>query len=300
MSSIKADKAPRWKRVIGLVLRRSHVDDEFWEELEEGLIMADTGVQVAAKLIAKTQQMARKQHATSGDTVKEILKQQIITALDKQVPGSLLAHNHPLAIMLIGVNGSGKTTTAAKLAHLYQQQGRSVTLAAADTFRAGAIEQLQQWGSRLGVRVIAQSSGSDPAAVVYDALSSIDKTPVETLLIDTAGRLQTRHNLMEEVRKLRRIFDSRGQDFERAALLVIDGATGCNSLSQAKAFKEAVQCNGIIITKMDGTAKAGFLMSVVSETNLPVLWFGNGERLDDLHPFEASAFADNMLNWDNM
>ena len=204
--------------------------------------------------------------------------------------------SNPMAIMLVGVNGSGKTTTAAKLTKLGKAHGRRIVLGAADTFRAGAIDQLQRWAERLTVPVIAHQPHSDPGAVVYDTFVSAHAASADLVIIDTAGRLQNRHNLMQELRKMRRIFDSKGNGFETFVILVMDGSTGQNGIIQARMFTEAVDCCGVIITKLDGSSKAGFALAITEELGLPILWVCNGEGVDDMEPFSPEDFSKRLLS----
>jgi fused signal recognition particle receptor len=201
----------------------------------------------------------------------------------------------PVVLLVVGVNGAGKTTSIAKLVDVAKEEGQNVMLAAADTFRAGAIEQIQIWGDRLGVPVIAQQAGSDPGAVAFDALNAARARDIDLLIIDTAGRLHTTHNLMEELRKVRGIVEKNGAGFTERVLLVIDGTTGQNGLMQAKSFTESVQCNGVFLTKLDGTAKGGVALAIAGELKLPIWFIGTGEKSSDMSAFDAEAFAGALL-----
>ena len=203
--------------------------------------------------------------------------------------------NEPVVVLVVGVNGAGKTTSIAKLVDVAKEEGHNVMLAAADTFRAGAIEQIKIWGDRLGVPVIAQNAGSDPGAVAFDALNAARARGVDLLIIDTAGRLHTTHNLMEELRKVHGIVQKNGTGFTERVLLVIDGSTGQNGLMQAKSFTESVQCNGVFLTKLDGTAKGGVALAIAGELKLPIWFIGTGEKSSDMSAFDAEAFAGALL-----
>ncbi len=294
-SESAAETRRSWANVVGGVFRRSHVDDEFWEELEEALIVADVGVATSMQLVEKVQDEARWRGARTPEAVYELLRGEISQLLSDKGPVTDSASDRPIALMLVGVNGSGKTTTIAKLVRAAQADGRVPLIAAADTFRAGAISQLQTWAERTDAMFVSSSAGSDPGAVVYDALSAAKSRGADFVVIDTAGRLHTAHNLMEELRKIRRILDRHTDDFEPQVMLVIDGNTGQNGVSQAKVFTEAVGCDGVILTKLDSTAKGGVVLAIRGEMGLPVKYVGTGESIDDIAVFDPTEFAESIL-----
>jgi len=278
------------------VFGRARLSDEFWEELEEALVVADVGVPTAMSLLGEARDAAASRGLAEPEGVRGILRGQIAAALrrvsdaDRGVPETT-----PTVILMVGVNGCGKTTSIAKLARAAQQEDRRVLLAAADTFRAGAIQQLQTWGGRLGVDVIAHDAGGDPGAVAFDAMAAAKAREADLVLVDTAGRLHTQHNLMEELKKVHRIVGREAGEYAQRVLLVIDGTTGQNGLAQARAFAEAVACDGVFLTKLDGTARGGVVLAIAGELKLPVWFVGTGEGMDDLAVFDADAFAEALL-----
>jgi fused signal recognition particle receptor len=227
--------------------------------------------------------------------VRQALHEHVVSTFRARLNGDPIPDNRPVVLLVVGVNGAGKTTSIAKLAHAAQSEGRRVVLAAADTFRAGAIEQVKVWGDRLNVPVVAQQAGSDPGAVAYDAMAAARARNADLVIVDTAGRLHTKHNLMEEIKKVRNIVDRQGDGFEKRVLLVIDGTTGQNGLAQAKAFTEAVRCDGVMLTKLDGTAKGGIALAIAGELGLPVWFAGTGEKVSDISEFDPAGFADAIL-----
>lgn len=281
--------------MVGGVFRRTKIDDEFWEDLEEALIMADVGVSTSMQLVEKVQDEARWRGARTPDAVYDLLRDEISQLLSDEGLSGEPVNDRPVALMLVGVNGSGKTTTIAKLVRAAQTDGRVPLIAAADTFRAGAISQLQTWAERTDAMFVSSSAGSDPGAVVYDALSAAKSRGADFVVIDTAGRLHTAHNLMEELKKIRRILDRHNDDFDPQVMLVIDGNTGQNGISQAKVFSEAVGCDGVILTKLDSTAKGGVVLAIRGEMGLPVKYIGTGESIDDIAPFDPAEFAESIL-----
>ena len=284
-----------WKRALGGLFRRGGIDDDFWEELEEALIVSDVGVQTSLKIVGELQELAGEHGWKETSQVREALHQRIIETFDNLTDDDPLPKGQPTVLLVVGVNGVGKTTSIAKISQSAKSEGRNVLLAAADTFRAGAIEQLKIWGERLDIPVIAQHAGGDPGAVTFDAMSAARARGVDLVVIDTAGRLHTKQNLMEELRKIRRIIDREGGGFVVKVLLVIDGNTGQNGLSQAKSFTEAVDCDGVMLTKLDSTAKGGIALAIAGELGLPVWFAGTGEQVDDLSEFDPSGFADTIL-----
>ena len=275
-----------------LVLGRKQIDDELLEELETQLLMADVGVDVTQRIIAElTQQVSRKQ-LSDGEALMGALQQSMNSILSPCSKPLVIDSAHkPFVILVVGVNGVGKTTTIGKLAKRLQQQGHSVMLAAGDTFRAAAVEQLQTWGERNDVTVVAQHTGADSASVVFDALDSAHARDIDVLIADTAGRLHTQDNLMEELKKIRRVLGKLDDSAPHEVLLVVDAGTGQNALSQARQFHEAVGLSGITITKLDGTAKGGIIFAIANKLNIPIRFIGVGEGIDDLRVFDAEEFT---------
>lgn len=266
------------------------VDDELFENLEEALIMADIGVETSSYIIEKLRDNVKHKHITDGNLVKEELKSiisEILSALDTTVNTSTT----PSVILLIGVNGVGKTTSIGKIASHYKSMGKKVLLAAADTFRAAAIDQLDIWAQRSGCDIIKHQENSDPAAVVFDACTAAKARGADILICDTAGRLHNKKNLMAELAKINRVIERELPDSARETLLVLDATTGQNAVSQAKLFSEAADITGIILTKLDGTAKGGIVISIAKEQNVPVKFVGVGEGIDDLQEFNSDDFA---------
>ena len=281
--------------MVGGVFRRSTVDAEFWEDLEEALIVADVGVETAMQLVEKIQEESRWHGARTPDAVYDLLRAEISEMLSDDDGAGAFVDDGPVAIMIVGVNGSGKTTSIGKMAQAAKSDGRVPLIAAADTFRAGAISQLETWAQRTDTMFVSSAAGADPGAVVYDALSAAKSRGADFVVIDTAGRLHTAHNLMEELKKMRRILDRHASDFTPRVLLVIDGNTGQNGVTQAKVFTEAVGCDGVILTKLDSTAKGGVILAIRGEMGLPVRYIGTGEGIDDIAPFDAREFAETIL-----
>jgi fused signal recognition particle receptor len=277
---------------------RREVDAALLEELEELLITADLGVETTLHLVQALQDRLKRRELADVERLKAALGEEMLTLL--QGPPPLERTAQPWVVLLVGVNGVGKTTTIAKLAQLEKLQGRAPLLIAADTFRAAAVEQLEIWGERLGVLVIKQKTGADPAAVVFDGLAAAVARGVDTVFIDTAGRLHTKVNLMEELKKIFRTAGKKLPGAPHEVLLVLDATTGQNALSQARIFHEAVGISGIVLTKMDGTAKGGVALAVAHETGLPLRYIGLGEGLEDLRPFDAEAFVAAILGGDDV
>ena len=284
-----------WTNIVGNVFRRSEVDDEFWEELEEALIVADVGVETSMELVEKIQDEARWRGARTPEAVYELLRVEIAAMLSEDGTAGGFDEDGPVAVMVVGVNGSGKTTSIGKLAQAAKADGRVPLIAAADTFRAGAIAQLEVWAERTNTMFVSSSAGADPGSVVYDALNAAKSRGADFVVIDTAGRLHTAHNLMEELKKIRRILDRYAENFAPRVLLVIDGNTGQNGVTQAKLFTEAVGCDGVILTKLDSTAKGGVILAIRGEMGLPVRYIGTGEGVEDIAPFDPQEFAETIL-----
>ncbi len=284
-----------WTNVVGSVFRRSQIDADFWEDLEEALIVADVGMTTSMELVEKIQDEAKWRGAHTPDTVYELLRAEISDMLADDDSAAGFDDDGPVAVMVVGVNGSGKTTSIGKLVQAAKSDGRVPLIAAADTFRAGAISQLEIWAERTDTMFVSSSAGADPGSVVYDALNAAKSRKADFVVIDTAGRLHTAHNLMEELKKMRRILDRHTDDFAPRVLLVIDGNTGQNGVTQAKLFSEAVGCDGVILTKLDSTAKGGVILAIRGEMGLPVRYIGTGEGVDDFAVFDPRAFAETIL-----
>ena len=276
-----------------LFASHGELDEAFWEELEELFIMADLGYEPALALVERLRERARKEGVTSAGDVRGLLMSELADIF--QAPRRIAAVNPPEVVLFIGVNGVGKTTTIAKLAHRARMQGKTVMIAAADTFRAAAIEQLQVWAERVGALFHARAAGSDPASVAYEAMDRALKEKVDILFVDTAGRLQTKVNLMEELTKIRQVIGKKHPGAPHRTVLVIDATTGQNALSQARLFKEAAGVDELILTKLDGTAKGGVAIAVAMQEHLPISYVGLGEKLEDLRPFNGEDYARALL-----
>ena len=270
------------------------LSDRIWDELEEALISSDVGVETAAGLIFRTRQRVLAMPSPHPSDAKHALKEEMVWLLDHNWPETPVP-TPPIVILMVGVNGAGKTTTIGKLAHRYRKDGKQVLLAAADTFRAAAVEQLQAWGKRAGAEVIAHQPGADPGAVAFDTIQAGRSRGVDVVVVDTAGRLQTKVNLMEEIKKVRRVIQRVDPTAPHEVYLVMDATTGQNGLSQAHHFTEAVDVSGVILTKLDGTAKGGIALAIAEKLALPVVYVGTGETIDDLVPFDPAAFVDALL-----
>lgn len=273
----------------------SKIDDDFYEELEETLIMGDLGVNTTMEIIENLKIKVKEQHIKETTACKELLINTIKEQMDLG-ENAYEFENKKSVILVIGVNGVGKTTSIGKLAAQLKSQGKRVLLAAADTFRAAAIEQLTEWANRSGVEIISQSEGSDPAAVIYDAIAAGKARNADVIICDTAGRLHNKKNLMDELKKINRIIDKEMPGAYRENLIVLDGTTGQNALSQLKEFKEAADVTGIILTKMDGTAKGGIAVAIQAEYGIPVKYIGVGEQIDDLQKFNSADFVNALFD----
>ena len=274
------------------------VDDELFDELEEALITADLGVNTSLEIIERLRDAASQKHITDSAKLKTELAQILKDILNDGSDSKLQVHGLPAVIMVIGVNGVGKTTTIGKIANMYKKQGKNVVIAAADTFRAAAIEQLEVWSERAGVKLIKQQEGADPAAVIYDSINACKGKYVDVLICDTAGRLHNKKNLMEELKKIYRILDRELPRGSKEILLVLDATTGQNAVQQAKEFKEAADITGIVLTKLDGTAKGGIVFSIKNEYDIPVKLIGLGEGIDDIAEFDSEEFVNGILDID--
>lgn len=281
------------QRVEQIVSYYREIDDDFYEELEEILITSDVGMETSGKIIDRLKDAVKEKKPGGADAVRELLKQ-ILTEMLEQ--GTLQTEQDGKKIILfVGVNGVGKTTTIGKLAYQFREQGKSVMLAAGDTFRAAATEQLIQWARRAQVPIVHHDEGADPAAVIYDALSSAKSKNIDCVLCDTAGRLHNKKNLMEELKKIHRVIKREAPDTPLEVLLVLDATTGQNALSQAREFRNAADVTGIVLTKMDGTAKGGVAFPVTALTGIPIRYIGVGEGIEDLQHFDAKAFVDALF-----
>lgn len=273
----------------------SSIDDDFYEELEETLIMADIGINATEAIVENLKEKVKENKIKEPEACRQLLMDSIIEQMS--VPEDAYEfENRKSVVMVIGVNGVGKTTSIGKLAGQLKGMGKKVLVAAADTFRAAAIEQLTEWTNRAGVDIIAQSEGSDPAAVVFDAVSAAKSRKTDVLLCDTAGRLHNKKNLMDELKKINRIVDRKYPDCYRETLVVLDGTTGQNALAQAKQFSEVADITGIIITKLDGTAKGGIAVAIQKELGIPVKYIGVGEHIDDLQKFDPQSFVEALFS----
>ncbi|OPG98118.1 signal recognition particle-docking protein FtsY [Chryseobacterium mucoviscidosis] len=280
------------EKVSDLVIRRKKIDEEFYEELEEILIGADVGVNTVMKLIEDLRDEVKKRKIEDAAELQPVLSEKLTGLLRGEQNNELKMNPDGITVILfVGVNGVGKTTTIGKLAHRFKQQGKKVIMAAGDTFRAGAIEQLEVWGQRAGVEVIKQQSGSDPAAVMYDAVQAAKQRGADVLLCDTAGRLQNKSNLMDELNKIYRVIQREIPEAPHEVLMVLDATTGQNALNQAKLFGEKSGVTGLVLTKLDGTAKGGIVVAIRQELDLPVKLVGLGEKIDDLQPFDSEQFV---------
>ena len=270
------------------------VDEDLLEELEEILIMSDIGVETATEIISKLRNRIKLEKITDEQGVKNALKEEMKKILDK-VPNGLELKTKPAVILVVGVNGVGKTTSIGKIANNLRKQGKKVVVAAADTFRAAAVEQLEIWAKRADVDIVKRNEGSDPASVVYDAIKITKEKNADILICDTAGRLHTKKYLMDELLKIGKVIEKELPDAEKETLMVIDSTTGQNAIIQVKAFKEVVPITGLILTKLDGTAKGGVVIGIVNENSIPVKFVGVGEKIDDMEVFNSKDFVDAII-----
>jgi fused signal recognition particle receptor len=278
---------------VATLLGQTDVTDATWDELEATLIQADVGAALADELVSRLKARVAAEGIVKAEALKQALKAELATLLGENRKLTLSAR--PTVIALVGVNGSGKTTSAAKLGRYFQRQGKTVMMAAADTFRAAAVDQLEEWGSRLNIPVIAGQPNADPGAVAYDAVMAAQARPVDVLLVDTAGRLQSKYNLMEELKKVTRVIGKALPGAPHESVLVLDAVTGQNALSQARGFRDAGGLTGVILSKLDGSAKGGMAFAIRRELNLPILFAGTGEHFDDFAEFDATKFVDGLL-----
>ena len=277
---------------LRVLFSKNKLGDEFYEELEEILISSDVSVRTAEEVVERVKEKAIEGKMSDEEYVTNLLRDILTEMLEES---EVEPPSYPCVIMLVGVNGVGKTTTVGKLAHYFLSQGKSVTVAAADTFRAAASEQLSVWADRAKVRIVKHEEGSDPSAVIFDAVASAKAKGTDVVIVDTAGRLHVKDNLMNELRKMDRVVSREFPEADFIKLLVLDATTGQNAVNQAQVFDEAVELDGIVLTKLDGTAKGGFVFSLSSELSLPVLFAGVGEKIDDLEPFDSKSFVEAIL-----
>jgi len=293
---VKRSREGWFSRVVHL-FERATVEEALWDDLEELLISADVGVSTTTKLIARVRERAGRERLKDGPHIYSVLKDEIVTMLRMDTSGEAsppldLASSGPRVILVVGVNGTGKTLSIAKLAHSFKGQGKRVIIAAADTFRAAAIDQLRILGQRVGAEVICHQPGADPGAVVFDSLEAARARHADVVIIDTAGRIHTKFNLMEELVKIKRVVSRNDPRAPHEVLLVLDATTGQNGLTQARYFTEAVNVTGVFLAKLDGTAKGGIVLAICDELKIPILFIGTGETLDDLAPFDAQTFVE--------
>ena len=280
-----------------ILLGKKAIDGDLLEQLEDQLLMADVGIQATQKITNEITLAASRDALKDGESLLSVLKQSMVGILaPSAVPLSIDRQHKPFVILMVGVNGAGKTTTAGKLAQQFQNQGFRVMLAAGDTFRAAAVEQLQSWGQRLDIPVISQGQGADSASVIFDALKSAQARNIDILIADTAGRLHTQNNLMDELEKIKRVMSKIDPGAPHETMLVLDAGTGQNALSQASNFKQSIGVTGITLTKLDGTAKGGMIFSVSEQLQLPIRYIGIGESVDDLREFDRDEFVDALLS----
>jgi len=280
-----------------LLLGKKQIDDDLLEQLEDQLLMADVGIQATQKITSELTERLSRNKLKDGETLLAALKQTMEDILKPcEVPLQIDTSNGPFVILMVGVNGAGKTTTVSKLAQQFKQQGHRVMLAAGDTFRAAAVEQLQTWGERLDIPVVKQAQGADSASVIFDALQSAQARNIDILIADTAGRLHTQNNLMDELEKIKRVMSKLDTTAPHETILVLDAVTGQNALNQASHFKDSVGVSGIVLTKLDGTAKGGMIFSVAEQLQLPIRYIGVGESVEDLRPFNSHEFVDALLS----
>lgn len=289
---VRRTKDAWFSKIVRLFERRSF-GDELWDELEELLILSDVGTNTTAKLVDTVRRRVKDEKLLEPGQVRVVLKDEMISLLrvSSFPSNSRIVEEVPQVVLVVGVNGSGKTTSVAKLAWQANTQGKRVVLAAADTFRAAAIEQLKYWGEEIGVDVVAHQQGADPAAVVFDAIQAANRRRAQVVLIDTAGRLHTKLNLMEELKKIKRVIVKNGISNPLQILLVMDATTGQNGLLQAKSFCQAIDVNGVFLTKLDGTAKGGIVFTICDDLRIPVAYIGTGEKLQDMASFDAEVFV---------
>jgi fused signal recognition particle receptor len=285
-----------WFSKVTTLFEQTKIADTLWDDLEELLISADVGIATAIKLIERVKSRVKSDKLSDSEQIYAALKQEMVDILQVPSPTNQrgLVSSAPFVVLIVGVNGTGKTLSIAKLANIYLKQGKKVIIAAADTFRAAAVEQIRILGDRIGADVVYQKSGADPGAVVFDGLEAARARKADVVLIDTAGRLHTKFNLMEEMKKIKRVISRSDPQAPHEVFLVLDATTGQNGLAQAKYFTEAVDVTGIILTKLDGTAKGGIVLAICDQLKIPILYIGTGEGIDDIASFDAKAFVEEL------
>jgi fused signal recognition particle receptor len=291
LAKTRDNLAGHWNALLG----RQMVDDAFWQELEETLIAADFGVSTTEKIVGQLKVAAQQQNLSAAGDVIRVFRSDVADYLKHPRLEPVSVRSKPHVVLAVGVNGSGKTTTIGKLAAQERSRGRSVMLVAGDTFRAAAAEQLEVWAKRSGAEIVRHKEGADPAAVVFDGLAAARARGIDVVFIDTAGRLQTKHNLMEELKKIRRIIGRAVEGAPHETLLVLDATTGQNALSQAKLFHEAGEITGIVLTKLDGTARGGIIVAIMDQVDLPVKYVGFGEKVDQLKTFDPQSYVEALF-----
>ncbi len=294
-SGLKKTRENVTQRIDTLLVSFGKIDEELFEELEEILITSDVGVETALQIIEDLRARVKDEKITNSIEIKQLLRDEIATLLGSE-EAVMKLDTKPSVIVVIGVNGVGKTTSIGKICHVLKQQGKKVLMAAGDTFRAAAIDQLEIWANRAGVDMIKHSEGADSSAVVFDAIAAAKARGYDVIVCDTAGRLHTKKNLMEELKKIFRIIQRELPDADTETLLVLDATTGQNAVSQTKSFGDAAGVTGLVLTKLDGTAKGGIVVSIKSELNIPVKFIGVGEQIDDLQPFNPNEFVDALFS----
>ncbi len=283
------------QKISDVILARTKIDDDMIDDLEEVLITSDIGMDTTVKIMDELRDIVDKKEITEPSYVKRELKRIVSELIDKGERMEM-SQDYPLVILMIGINGGGKTTTIAKMGHMYREQGKSVMFCAADTFRAAAGEQLTIWGDRIGINTVMHQEGADPSAVIYDAIQSARAKHIDVLIVDTAGRLQTKRNLMAELEKMNKVIQREYPEASKETILVLDATNGKNAISQAEQFNEAAELSGVIITKLDGTAKGGIAVTVTDQFDMPIKYIGVGEGIDDIQKFDPAAFASEIVD----
>ena len=283
------------QKIGDVLLARTRIDDNMIDDLEEVLITSDIGMDTTIKIMDELRDVVEKKEITEASYVTRELKRIVTEIIDKGDRCNM-SEDYPLVILMIGINGGGKTTTIAKLGNMYKKQGKSVMFCAADTFRAAAGEQLTIWGDRIGINTVMHQEGADPSAVIYDAIQSAKAKNIDVLIVDTAGRLQTKRNLMAELEKMNKVILREYPEASKETLLVLDATNGKNAISQAEQFNEAAELSGVIITKLDGTAKGGIAITVTDQFDMPIKYIGVGEGIDDLEKFDPESFARGIVD----
>ena len=283
------------QKIGDIIMARTKIDDEMIDDLEDVLITSDIGMDTTVKIMDELREKVDKNEITEPSYIKRELKRIVTRVIDKG-ERSEMSQDYPLVILMIGINGGGKTTTIAKMGNMYKEQGKSVMFCAADTFRAAAGEQLTIWGDRIGINTVMHQEGADPSAVIYDAVQSARSKSIDVLIVDTAGRLQTKRNLMSELEKMNKVILREYPEASKETLLILDATNGKNAISQAKEFNEVAELSGVVITKLDGTAKGGIAVTVTDEFDMPIKYIGVGEKIGDLEKFDPEKFAGGIVD----